>query len=329
MKDHWDILCNHHNHHGNDLLCSIIYNASNGHLLSKDVVSNPQFQKRHNITEYVMYIPSDLLLAKICKEVQTESICPDLIGVTLTQSQNIFHQQKESKKLSVQLLPYDRRIQVITKLATAFSANTSHPHEDEDLAGYLERRGQRDGITACYWKNGNSLKLKMETSKKKIHQQYLLEQKWGKNIVSELGKDFKFWRKQLEKELNSDSSDVLSKINQVIKEESKYDTTIWSRRLGYFHTIYVNLETKKTTCNCELFNFVGTCLHTRVISLVEFDNKPPTQCMDTNGTIWKEVREHYYKSITSTIFKGKSNDILEQSADKNWHSVFPTVDPNS
>ena len=167
-----------------------------------------------------------------------------------------------------------------------------------------------------------------------MHQLYLLEQKWGSKLAADVSKDFLQWRKSLENKMRQhiitkEERSVVQKINELIQEESTFHTTSWSRQLGFFHCIRINLKDEIVSCNCELYHFSGICLHTRIMKLIEFNKLPPTDCMGTNGTNWSDVRNHYKTSFHRTIFQHNSDNILEKQAHKYCHVRYPSLDPNN
>ena len=151
-------------------------------------------------------------------------------------------------------------------ISTYLSNNKANSQQDESVSDFLQRRCHRDKINSCYWKILLE-ELIMLTRTRKIkynHYLYLLEQKWGPQFANEFSKDMKQWRSTLirkKDEIDSNERIVLEQINKTIAEESKFDTTIWKRQLGHFHTVCVDVNSKNVSCDCELYNFAGVCMH--------------------------------------------------------------------
>ena len=146
-------------------------------------------------------------------------------------------------------------------------------------------------------------------------------------------RDFKDWKKSLEEcsnkpTANTQDVSMISRINDVINKQTTFDSSIWSRQLGHFHRVVVDLEKKCVCCTCELYNFAGQCLHSRLMNLIEFDMKPPEDCMDTNGTNWENIKHHYKASINKVLFEENSSCIFEKSMFKAYTKILPQQDPN-
>ena len=165
--------------HGTDLVCSILYDINSGWLLPKTIVGDRHRQQHHNIKKYVMYIPSDILLTLICKEIQEEIVHPDNTGTTLTQIQQMFNVQKTAIKQDLQQLSYPGKVKAVEKLSNYLTQNTPQPLPNENLNNFLKRRAQRDAVNACYWKNGyiNHANKEKDNKDKDSHYLYLIDQK--------------------------------------------------------------------------------------------------------------------------------------------------------
>ena len=134
-------------------MCSIVYNCSDGKLSSKKIIGNRGIQQQAGISKYKIYIPTDMLLAKISCDVQVSQIEPSDSGTTLTQRQTVFHKKKEFFRLSIQDLSYTQRLQVVQQISTYLSNNKANYQQDESLSDFLQRQCHRDKINSCYWKN--------------------------------------------------------------------------------------------------------------------------------------------------------------------------------
>ena len=120
----------------------------------------------------------------------------------------------------------------------------------------------------------------------------------------------------------------LTKINEVVLQQSQFNTTVWGGQLGHFYCVQVDLENETSCCNCELCNFIGSYIHTRVIELVELNKIPPLEYMDTSGKGWLSIRSHYHKSLVTLIFNSESRNHLEKATAKHYRACYPQFDPN-
>ena len=332
LKDHWSIIGNHSSNAESDLLCCVIYDGMTGKILPNNIVTNKGLQRVQKVIKYVVYIPTDLLLETAYKNVKCDLVTNDELGGTLSQAQNLLNIEHDSNtKPYIQGLPYQQKLMLNEQLSKYLENNTQTALPNETLKDYLRRRAQRDYIQSSYWKTQNLLKLKIDKKKVDDHKSYLIEQKWGKEISTTLNKDFHRWRDELEEDMRHNGSNVKSligKINEVIVQDSHYNTTVWGRQLGHFYRVEVDLKQQRSICNCELYNFIGSCSHSKVIELVEFNRFPPLESIDTSGKTWKSIKSHYYKSLVTSIFNGDSNNDLEKASSIHYHACYPEFDPN-
>ena len=313
------------------MLC--FYDGINGQILPNNIVNHKQLQKVKRLTNYVVYIPTDLLLETAYKNVKCDLVTNNELGGTLSQAQNILNVDLDSNtKPYIQGLPYQHKLMLNQQIIKYLERNQQTALPNEQLKDYLRRRAQRDYIQSSYWKTQNSLKFKIDKKKIDDHKTYLTEQKWGKEISTSLSKDFHRWRDELEEELRHhkrlNNESLIRKINEVIIQDSHYNTTVWGRQLGHFYRVEVDLNRKSATCNCELYNFIGSCSHSKVIELVEFNRFPPLESIDTSGKTWLSIKSHYYNSLVTSIFNGDSNNELEKAASIHYHACYPQIDTN-
>ena len=333
LKDHWSILSEYSFDPETDLLCSIIYDGINGQIQEKNIVSNKTLQQVLHITQYVVYIPTDLLLELAYKKVKCLLVTNDEVGGTLTQAQNLLNiEQDTDRQPNIQGLSYAHKLMLNDQLGKCLKENIPTALPNENLKDYLKQRAQRDHVHSSYWKTQTKLKIKLDKKKLEDHRSYLMEQKWGKELPSTMKKDFKKWRDELEDGMHKHGhkfGPLIDKINDVILQDSRFNATVWGRQLGHFYRVEVDLENERTSCNCELYNFIGSCIHTRVIELVEFNKIPPLEYMDTSGKSWCTIRSHYHKSLVSSIFNSESKNVLERTTSLHYLTCYPQLDPNN
>ena len=186
-------------------------------------------------------------------------------------------------------------------------------------------------------------------------EKYLMERKWGNTVSEEklIIDDLKAWKKELQAEkynnVLEDYDDVaidqlllevdkaLSQLddmshqpkdvsNRCINDKKmKYNINQYrlSRELGNFIQVSVDLDNKVTTCNCELYQYLGNCLHQKIFDMVEFKKKPSAYCKDTNGTSWTEIEMKWKHRLRASLFPVKQGG--DNTKHVNFHTNFPTI----
>ena len=92
--------------------------------------------------------------------------------------------------------------------------------------------------------------------------------------------------------------------------------------LGSFIKVTIDLQ-KKATCNCELYQYLGDCLHSKIFEMVEFKRKPSADCKDTNGTCWNQIELKWKHRLRATLYAVKEGG--DNSKHENFHTNFPDV----
>ena len=95
------------------------------------------------------------------------------------------------------------------------------------------------------------------------------------------------------------------------------------RELGNFIKVTVDLQKKKATCNCELYQYLGDCLHSKIFEMVEFKRRPSAYCKDTNGTCWNEIELKWKQRLRGSLYAVKKGG--DNSKHENFHKNFPDI----
>ena len=160
LQHHWSIIVNHSNNVETDLLCCIIYDGIAGNILPNDIITNKDLQMHYEVTQYVIYIPTDLLLEVAYRNVKCQLVRNDELGGTLSQSQNILNIDHDTNtKPFIQGLPYQHKLMLNEQISNYLKRNKQTALPNETLKDFLKRKAQRDHIKSSYWKTQNTLKI--------------------------------------------------------------------------------------------------------------------------------------------------------------------------
>ena len=141
-------------------------------------MSNKKLQQEHCIKEYVVYIPTNLLLELAYKKVKCKLVTNEEVGGTLSQAQNLLNIELDTNtQPNIQGLPYSQKLMLNEQIGIYLSDNVPTALPNETLKEFFKQRAQHYHINSCYWKTQTKLKINIDKKKLEDHRSYLMEQK--------------------------------------------------------------------------------------------------------------------------------------------------------